>query len=79
MEKDKLLEEFKNMEVSNPQEIVGGRNIWVPYDTNYTTVRASYNDANIFTGTDKQMDTETDYREDGNPPIGEIVSPVDSI
>lgn len=41
MKKDKLLEEYKNMELSNPIEVTGGEQEWVSYDTQYSTASAT--------------------------------------
>ena len=61
MKKDKLLEEFNAMKVSNPQEFVGGQQKLVEYTTFYSTYRQS--NGTIGT-TDKFEDSDTDYYDD---------------
>lgn len=79
MKKDKLLEEFKQMQVSDPQEIIGGLNKLVPYDTHYTSVRSTCNSSGVVVSTDRIDDVDTDYWEDVQPPIGVIVNPSDTL
>ena len=79
MKKDKLLEEFKEMQVSDPQEIIGGLNKLVPYDTHYTSVRSTCSSSGVVVSPDRIDDVDTDYWEDGQPPIGVIVNPSDTL
>lgn len=63
MKKDKLLEEYKEMKVSNPQEFVGGLQALVPYDTHYQTKKSCYSESGAWSE-DTIEDVATDYYND---------------
>ena len=72
MKKNKLLEEYNNMKLSNPQEVVGGLQKLVPYDTFYTSKKSTYSSSGVWTAVDTVEDCDTDYYEDTvvtGPPI----------
>lgn len=64
MKKDKLLEEYNKMKVSNPQEFVGGLNELVEIDTQYSTVTSTRNDSGLVVSTETTVDITKDYYDD---------------
>lgn len=71
MKKNKLLKEYNIMKISNSQEVVGGLQKLVPYDTFYTSKKSTYSPSGVWS-LDTVEDCDTDYYEDTvvtDPPV----------